>query len=163
MHTWENCQLLPTEAAGSQVGGCPVPWWRRLGDASMENTTACLSSLLHLQEPRGSLALLCLFLLVCVGWSSAERLEMFVKSFESFQGKVKYLTQASVLIRGTWRVLLAAEPRCRWGDSGIIEMGNVWMRFFARHRDSVFLGQRTQLSTCSWFSTALEKPASPVS
>lgn len=50
------------------------------------------------------------------------------KSFESFEGKVKYLMQASIIIRGTCK--LAADTRCKGGDIGIIRMGKIWMGFF---------------------------------
>jgi len=34
--------------------------------------------------------------------------------------------QASMLIKGTHQCLLAAEPRCKGGDTGIIGMGKIW-------------------------------------
>lgn len=50
------------------------------------------------------------------------------RSFESFEGKVKYLMQASIIIRGTCK--LAADTRCKGGDIEITRMGKIWMGVF---------------------------------
>lgn len=115
----------------------------------MENTTVCLPLLLRLvvfyicRSQRGA-RLSCACFCWCVLAGAVQNGLRCLSgrwSFESFQGKVKYLTQASVLIRGTSRVLLAAEPRCNWGDSG---MGNIWMHFLELWR------WQSTVTMCSW-------------